>query len=63
MNDAEVLAAVRQILDERHPTEDTIRAIKALLDPQREPRPIERDPKGRLYFGTQWERHDDPEMP
>jgi hypothetical protein len=68
MNDAEIVAAVRRILDERRPAEETIRTIRALVEPRREPqpiRPIARTERGWpiLQASDAWERHDDPEMP
>ncbi|MEV6890352.1 hypothetical protein [Kribbella sp. NPDC051137] len=69
-NDAEVLATVRHILDERRPAEDTIRAIRKLLEPPRERQPVELTGRGwpvlrasEAPSGTAWEYHDDPEMP
>ncbi|MGC4942218.1 hypothetical protein [Kribbella sp. DT2] len=65
MSEAEILAAVRRILDQRLPAEETIRAIRQLVEPQRKPHPLERTEGCWPILRTSddaWERHDDPEM-
>lgn len=58
----DVLAGVRRILDERRPPEQTIHAIRQLLDPPRAP--VQRTERGwPVLRASAWERHDDPEMP
>lgn len=65
MNDAEVVAGVRRVLDESRPPEETIREIRDLIEPRREPSPIERTERDWpiLYASEAWERHDAPETP
>jgi hypothetical protein len=46
MSEAEVLAEVRRILDQRWPAEKTIRAVRRLMNPPREHRVIERTERG-----------------
>lgn len=62
MNEAETLAAVRRILDEGRPAEETIRAIRRVLAPANDQAPVERDQRNWPLLGG-WQRHDDPEMP
>lgn len=68
-SDTEVLTNVRRVLDERRTAEETIRAIRQLLEPPRERQPIVRTERGWPVLrvssapGAVWERHDDPEMP
>lgn len=71
MNDAEVVAQVRGILDARRPAEETIRQIKQLVRPPVEPTPVQLTDRGWPVLQTSmvpppapstvWRRHDDPE--
>lgn len=69
MSDTEVLAGVLSMLDERRPAEETIRAIRRLLEPAPEPQPIERNSRGWPLLRAStlpaptWSHHDDPETP
>lgn len=49
--DAHIVIAVRQILDQRHPAETTIRAIKEVVTPYRARRPVPLDPEGWPILG------------
>ncbi|MFF0270057.1 hypothetical protein [Kribbella sp. NPDC004536] len=46
MPSPDVLSEVRRILDEHRPAEQTIRAIRRLLDPPAAPVPIQRTDRG-----------------
>jgi hypothetical protein len=60
----DVLTGVRRILDEQGPPEQTIRAIRNLLDPPCDPVRIQRTDRGwPILRPSAWERHDDPEVP
>lgn len=67
MNDAEGVAQVRSILDERWLAEETICQINQLARPPVERKPVELTDRGwpvlRAAPGMAWESHDDPEMP
>lgn len=59
-----VLVEVRRILDQRRPPEETVRAIRQVLDPPVELMSVERTDRGwPVLRASAWERHDDPEMP
>jgi len=70
MSDAEKLATVQNILNERRRSpEQTIRDIREVLKPPpKPPTPIEKDSGGWpvmracILEGSSWEYHDDPEM-
>lgn len=67
MNEAEVLAEVRRILADRRPADETIRAVRRLLNPPREPQPLERTESGWPVLRASdvpmatWEPHLDAE--
>lgn len=67
MNDAEGVAQVHSIPDERWPAEETIRQIKQLVRPPVERKPMELTDRGwpvlRAAPGMAGESHDDPETP
>lgn len=59
----DVVAGVRRVLDDGWSAEQTIRAIRRLLDPPGPPVPVERTERGwPVLRASAWERHDDPEL-
>lgn len=64
MTDQNVLADVRRVLDEGRTAEQTIRAIRELLDPPIPSPPLERTERGwPVLRASMWESHNDPQMP
>lgn len=54
----DVLAGVRRILDEGRPAQQTIRAIRRVLDPPDPPVPVECTDRGwPVLRASTWERH------
>ncbi|WP_427887125.1 hypothetical protein ACQHIV_29540 [Kribbella sp. GL6] len=59
-----VVAGVRQVLDAGWSPEQTIRAIRRLLDPPGPPVPVQRTERGwPVLRASTWDCHDDPELP
>ncbi|MDX2969484.1 hypothetical protein PWY87_09100 [Kribbella solani] len=60
----DVLAGVRRILDERRAPEETIRAIRRLLQPPAAPRPRQHTDAGwPVLRASSWEQHTSPKVP
>jgi hypothetical protein len=58
------MVEVRRILDQRRAPEETIRAIRQLLDPPVERLPVEHTDRGwPVLRASARERHDAPEVP